>query len=87
MDENLSTIHNIGDKVWLMYNNRPLECIITGIKIVFSKGSYHYGSHFFKRNVLLKIAHHGIEFNYDESSYGILFFSTKKELIESLYKD
>lgn len=84
MKENLSTTFNINDKVWIMYNNRPIECKIIGIQIIFGKGSYNHGINSYNKTTLLKMIHMGITFVYNEKFYSVSFFSTKEELLKSL---
>ena len=80
----ISTVLNLGDKVWIMYNNRPIQCTIIGIKITFSKGSYCFGIKSYERNTQYELMYMGLKFTYDERTYESHFFSTKEKLIKSL---
>lgn len=80
----ISTILNIGDKVWIMYNNRPIQCTIIGIKITFSKGSFWFGIKSYEKIIQYELMYMGLKFAYDERMYESHFFSTKEKLIKSL---
>ena len=80
----LSTVFNIGDKVWIMYNNRPIQCTIIGIQITFNKGSYWFGIKSYKKDIIYEMMYMGIKFTYNEKMYKTIFFSTKEELIKTL---
>lgn len=80
----ISTILNIGDKVWIMYNNRPIQCTIIGIKITFSKDSFWFGIKSYEKIIQYELMYMGLKFAYDERMYESHFFSTKEKLIKSL---
>ena len=73
----IETKHNVGDKFWVMRNNKPVEYVVYKIIISYNEENYDYMTH--PTSQISYYNHNGTEACSEHT-----FYSTKAELLATL---